>query len=103
MMLRLARPGRRLLFAAGGITGACLSAQLVGFGNPVALCDSEEALPVGGVLAEFRKPQRRITRLQEPIEGFFHKEILTLGVPIRAHKDVSDAALVVVARVTSNA
>ena len=52
----------------------------------------------GGVLPEYRKKglePRAVTKLRP--SPFFGKEVNVLGVPVKAHADVSDAALLVAA------
>mmetsp|Transcript_20646 Transcript_20646/g.63082 ORF Transcript_20646/g.63082 Transcript_20646/m.63082 type:complete len:454 (-) Transcript_20646:1793-3154(-) len=62
-----------------------------------------ERLAVGGVRSEYKRPPREIRWLEPPIGGFFHKEIVLRlseeqrGIPIRAHRCVSDGALFVAA------
>mmetsp|Transcript_36927 Transcript_36927/g.61200 ORF Transcript_36927/g.61200 Transcript_36927/m.61200 type:complete len:499 (+) Transcript_36927:65-1561(+) len=50
-----------------------------------------------GIRLEYKCTPRTVERLDPPKHGFFAKEIQTLGVPIRAHASVSDAAMVVAA------
>ena len=58
---------------------------------------TNQRLKEGGVLGEYKERPRTIKVLQPPALGFFSKEVDVLGVPIRAHAVVSDAALTVAA------
>ena len=52
---------------------------------------------VGGVRDEYTKEPRAVVRLSPPLDGFFSKQIIAAGVPIRAHECVPDAALLIAA------
>jgi len=47
---------------------------------------------IPAVLAE-SPPEPRVTRIDPPESGFFSKQVVYKGIPIKAHKDVADAAL----------
>jgi len=90
---RLARPAARLAAAGAASLGA---AQLAG-------CDAappskpKNKNRTGGVADEYTKERRSLQTLEPPLENFFSKELVVLGLPIRAHACVSDAALAVAA------
>ena len=90
---RLARPAARLAAAGAASLGA---AQLAG-------CDAapprkpKNKNRTGGVADEYTKERRSLRMLEPPLENFFSKELVVLGLPIRAHACVSDAALAVAA------
>jgi len=80
------------VMAAGGAVVA------LGAANHVSTCSERpERLKIGGVRDEYKTPPREVSRLDPPISGFFSKEIVVHGVPIRAHACVTDAALLVAA------
>ncbi len=101
MLGRLLR-GAHARRLARGVSGAAAA----GLAWQCSTARSESAPPrpaaeeEGGVLPEYRKKglsPRAITPISPPRKGFFSKEVIALGVPIRAHDQVSDGALAVAA------
>ena len=93
------------------LAGGCAAALLAGGCEQTSVSEQGREEVVGvlhasskpsraqdsGVRIEYRREPRVIKPLDPPKLGFFSKEIDTLGVPIRAHASVSDAALIVAA------
>ena len=94
---------RAVLRRAGGLSAAAAAGTAVSS----ALADAAPPkkpppkkppkLAVGGVEGEYTAQRRSIRPLDPPLHSFFAKEIDVLGLPVRAHADVSDSALVVAA------
>ena len=90
---RIGRLGARAVGLAGG--GGAFAA-----GQQQLRAHAEAPKGEGGVLPDFRKKglaPRAVQPLSPPRHDFFSKEIVALGVPIRAHASVSDGALVTAA------
>ena len=77
-MLCAAAARARLAAAAAAAAGLAAASSL----PRDSLCD--------GVLGEYRKPRRQLQLLEPPVEGFFAKEMVVYGVPIRSHACVSE-------------
>lgn len=102
----------RALRLSRGLAGAAAGAAALRFASCDAAKDEGEQArrrkpPItaasvtkrgdGGILPEYKSVPRGVRCVEPPAEGFFGKEVLVLGVPVRAHETVSDAALVVAA------
>ena len=89
----------RLGLLARVARGAAAAAATSGIGLAAA-ASSTVPNEGGGVLLDYKKKKlspRAVTPLSPPRDEFFSKEIVALGLPIRAHASVSDAALVTAA------